>query len=133
MNWANDVYVSGNYAYVADGDDGLYILRNDLITGVNNNKGEIPTNFVLGQNYPNPFNPTTVINYSIPKRSFVTLKIYDILGREVLTLVNEEKPAGNYKVTFNGVNLPSGVYFYRLSATGKANNFVETKKLVLLK
>jgi hypothetical protein len=103
-----------------------------IITGVND-FNEIPKTYSLSQNYPNPFNPTTVINYSIPKRSFVTLKVYDILGREISTLVNEEQSAGNYKVTFNGVNLPSGVYFYRLSANGKANNFVETKKLVLLK
>ncbi len=120
---------------MADDYDGLYILKNDLITGVNDDKGKIPTNFVLGQNYPNPFNPTTVINYSIPKRSFVTLKVYDVLGREASTLVNEEKPAGNYKVTFNGTNLPSGVYFYRMQVytAGRAGRFVETKKLILLK
>ena len=99
-----------------------------IITGVND-FNEIPKTYSLSQNYPNPFNPTTVINYSIPKRSFVTLKVYNVLGREVATLVNKEQNAVNYKVTFNGVNLPSGVYFYRIHA-GK---FVETKKLLLLK
>ena len=85
--------------------------------------------FYLFQNYPNPFNPTTKMDYSIPRASFVTLKVYDILGREVATLVNEEKPAGNYEVEFNGKGLSSGVYFYRI----QAGNFVSTKKLVLLK
>jgi len=85
--------------------------------------------FKLDQNYPNPFNPSTKIKYSIPEQSFVTLKVYDLLGREVATLVNEEKPTGNYETEFNGVDLPSGVYFYQL----KANDYVETKKMILLR
>ena len=88
-----------------------------------------PTEFMLFQNYPNPFNPSTTINYSIPKLSFVTLKVYDVLGNEITTLIDEEKPAGTYKVKFDGTNLPSGVYFYRF----QAGNFVETMKMVLLK
>ena len=83
----------------------------------------------LSQNYPNPFNPSTVISYQLPVIGFVTLKVYDILGREVATLVNEEKPAGEYEVEFNGTNLPSGIYFYQI----KAGNYSETKKMVLLK
>lgn len=98
-----------------------------------------PTDFELSQNYPNPFNPTTTINYQLAKQSFVTLKIYDVLGNEIATLVNDEQSAGNYKTTFDanrfnrGVSaiggFTSGVYFYQL----RAGNFVETKKLVLMK
>jgi hypothetical protein len=95
------------------------------------------TSFYLSQNYPNPFNPVTKIKYTIPSVTLrqaqsdilVTLKVYDILGREVATLVNEEKPAGEYEVEFNAANLPSGIYFYQINA----GNFVETKKMVLLK
>jgi hypothetical protein len=85
--------------------------------------------YYLKQNYPNPFNSTTTINYSVAKRSVVSIKIFDILGREIQTLVDEEKSPGNYNVKFNGNNLPSGVYFYRL----RAGAFSETKKLILLK
>jgi uncharacterized delta-60 repeat protein len=88
-----------------------------------------PSVFTLEQNYPNPFNPTTTIKFEIPKSSFVNLKVYDILGREVANLVNEEKEAGNYDITFNAGNLSSGVYVYQL----KAGNFVTTKKLMLIK
>ena len=89
----------------------------------------IPRSFVLTQNFPNPFNPTTTITYQIPGLSFVTLKVYDVLGNEIANLVNEEKPIGGYEVEFNAINLPSGIYFYRL----RAGSFVETKKMVLLK
>jgi hypothetical protein len=85
--------------------------------------------FHLSQNYPNPFNPVTSIQYAISSRQFVTLKVYDLLGREVATLVNEEKPAGEYEVEFDGSKLSSGVYLYRLTA----GEFNETRKLVLLK
>jgi outer membrane protein assembly factor BamB len=83
----------------------------------------------LEQNYPNPFNPSTTIRYEIPELSFVTLKIYDVLGNEVATLVEEEKQTGKYETEFNAVNLPSGIYFYRL----QTGSFVETKKMILLK
>jgi hypothetical protein len=85
--------------------------------------------FLLGQNYPNPFNPTTVIKYQLPKSRHVTLKVYDIIGKEVAVLVDEQKNAGSYQVTLNDFRLASGVYLYQL----KAGNFVETKKLILLK
>lgn len=85
--------------------------------------------YKLYQNYPNPFNPKTTISFSIPEQSFVTLKIFDVLGNSVARLINEEKPAGNFKIEFNGDNLPSGVYFYRI----QSGNFTETKKLILLK
>ncbi len=86
-------------------------------------------NYKLSQNYPNPFNPTTRINYSINKKLVVNLKVFDILGREVATLVNEEKPAGNYFIQFDGSRLASGVYFYQI----KAGSFIETRKMILLK
>ena len=89
----------------------------------------VPGKFSLGQNYPNPFNPTTVISYQLSAVSNVTLKVYDVLGREVATLVNERENAGNYSVAFDGSRLASGVYFYRLSA----RSFVSVKKLVLVK
>ena len=99
-----------------------------LIVGVQENELN-SFSFDLFQNYPNPFNPVTTISYQIPERGFVTLKVYDILGNEVATLVNEEKPAGIYQVELDGLNLSSGIYFYRL----RAGKFVESKKMVLMK
>ncbi len=104
-----------------------------VITGIKDNSSNKITSYELDQNYPNPFNPSTIINYQIPKSGFVTLKIYDILGRELETLVNKEQTAGKYKLSFNssekGLSLPSGIYFYRI----QAGNFMETKKMILLK
>jgi subtilisin family serine protease len=100
-----------------------------ILTSVENRDVNKPVEFKLDQNYPNPFNPITTITYQIPLAAFVTLKVFDILGKEVTALVNEEKPAGKYKVEFDGSNLSSGIYFYKLHA----NNFVDTKKLILLK
>ena len=88
-----------------------------------------PSSYSLYQNYPNPFNPSTTIRFQIPFRQRIELKVYDILGREVATLINEEKLAGVYEVTFNASNLASGVYFYQL----KTKDFMESKKLLLLK
>jgi len=87
------------------------------------------TSFALHQNYPNPCNPTTVINYELPKATYVLLAVYDMLGREVAALVNGEQTAGYKSVTWNAANVPSGIYFYRLTA----GTFTETKKLLLLK
>jgi hypothetical protein len=89
----------------------------------------VPNDYLLSQNYPNPFNPSTTIKYSVPELSFVTIKIYDVLGSEVAILVNEEKPIGTYEINWNAENLSSGVYFYQL----KAGSFVDTKKMILLK
>ncbi|RKY96881.1 MAG: hypothetical protein DRQ13_05435 [Ignavibacteriae bacterium] len=100
------------------------------------------TDFKLEQNYPNPFNPTTTIIYQLPEFSFVTIKVYDVLGNEIATLVNEEKPPGEYEVDFNshsgeGRNLTSGIYFYQLKAvdpeSSSGQGFVETMKMILLK
>ena len=89
----------------------------------------LPQSFNLSQSYPNPFNASTTIEFSLPQTGFVRLKVYNILGEVVATLVNEEKEAGSYHVQFDGTGLASGVYFYRM----RAGEFVETKRLVLLK
>jgi hypothetical protein len=97
--------------------------------GVNPVGNTIPTVYSLSQNYPNPFNPVTKINFAIPKQGLVTLKIYDVLGREVRTLVSEVKTPGNYAVDFNGAELSSGVYFYRLQSA----DFTDIKRMMLIK
>jgi hypothetical protein len=90
---------------------------------------DVPAEFVLSQNYPNPFNPSTTINYFVPKESFVSIKVYDFLGREVSTLVSETKSTGSYELSFNASSLPSGTYFYVMTA----DNYSTTKKMVLMK
>jgi len=106
---------NGNFEY--------YELSGEVIIGV-------PVKSGLAQNYPNPFNPKTIINYELGITNYVSLKVYDALGSEVMTLVNENKQAGYYKATFDGSNLPSGMYFYRLSVDG---NVVDTKRMALVK
>lgn len=88
-----------------------------------------PKDYKLEQNFPNPFNPTTTIDYQIPKNGFVTLKLYDILGKEIATLVNEQKNQGRYTVNFDASKLSSGVYIYQI----RANDFVNSKKMMLVK
>jgi hypothetical protein len=100
----------------------------DIITNVKQLSSQ-PKRFTLSQNYPNPFNPTTTISYDLPKESFVSLKVFDLLGREVASLVSEEMSAGNHSRQWNTSNVSSGIYFYRL----QAGTFTETKKLVLLR
>jgi len=95
---------------------------------------EIPNKFLLSQNYPNPFNPATTISFAIPEIETMDalslqLKVFDVLGREVATLVNEQKSPGNYKVMFDGSEFSSGTYFYKL----QYGSFIETKKMILLK
>lgn len=107
----------------------IYSALFNQIIGVKQISSVIPDNFKLYQNYPNPFNPTTNIKYQVPANTLVNLKIYDITGKEIMTLVNEKQSPGEYNVTFNAGNLNSGVYFYRLIA----GNFNETKKLILVK
>jgi len=99
------------------------------VNGTGNIGMSTPTKYSLDQNYPNPFNPVTKINFEIPKQGFVSLKIYDVLGREVKTLVNEVKSPGFYSVDFNGTELSSGVYFYRM----ESNGFTEIKRMMLIK
>jgi hypothetical protein len=100
-----------------------------LATSLVEHLGTLPMNFNLRQNYPNPFNPSTKIEYSIPEVTFVQLKVYDILGNEVATLINEEQSAGTYRADFIGNDLTSGIYFYTLNA----DQFTETKKMIFLK
>ena len=116
----------------AVGDSGIILHTNNgggIVVGVGGGLISASHEFALDQNYPNPFNPITAINYQIPVNSFVTVKVYDLLGREIATLVNEERVAGSYSVRWDGSSFPSGVYFYRL----KAAAFSDTKKLLLLK
>ncbi len=123
-----------NYGYIS--------WKNTWITAIGN-ENILPNQFSLEQNYPNPFNPNTSIKYAIGTNQFVSLKVYDILGNEVATLVNEEKLAGNYEVEFQSTvgsrHLASGIYFYKLSVSalpsqdGQAGPFVENKKMILMK
>lgn len=107
----------------------LYYNNGIITTTYNDGNSLIPNEYKLEQNHPNPFNPETIINYSIPNAEFVSLRVYDLLGREVKTLVNEKKQAGNYSVNFNGIGLMSGVYYYNLKCDGKTS----TKKMILIK
>jgi photosystem II stability/assembly factor-like uncharacterized protein len=125
----NGICAFDTNAVWAVGDGGTILHRDNIATGVHHLSGNVPQGFALLQNYPNPFNPSTVNSWQSPVGSWQTLKVYDALGREVATLVNEYKPAGKYKVEFNGSNLPSGVYLYKLTA----GNFTAVKKLMLLK
>jgi probable HAF family extracellular repeat protein len=126
-------FIVGEGLNAISGEYEGYLLAVNGINAVDETQSS-PVNFVLRQNYPNPFNPSTTIKYSIPTSEFVTLKVYDVLGNEVATLVNEEKPAGSYEVEFsakgeNASNLSSGIYFYKL----QSGSFVQTKKMSLLK
>lgn len=127
--YAYGVGMVKNERTIPSNDAHIDELMSYVITGVEENNNSIPPRYLLSQNYPNPFNPSTKIQYSISSQQNVTLKVYDVLGKEVATLVNDEKPAGTYEVFFNGSNLSSGVYFYKL----QSGSFVETRKLTLLK
>jgi len=123
---ATDESIFENVAYYPDAG---YAIITVLPPTVGIKTEEESFKYKLGQNYPNPFNPITYIIYEIPNRNFVTLKIYNTMGEEISTLVNEEKPVGIYRVEFNGNDLPSGIYFYRL----QTGNFVESKKMILIR
>jgi Secretion system C-terminal sorting domain/Peptidase family C25 len=114
--------------YTLLGDPALKLPKNTITEIVKEQNNSIAS-YSLRQNYPNPFNPTTTINYSVAKESFISIKIYDLLGREITTLVNNMKNAGNYEIEFDGSHLSSGIYFYRM----QAGNFSDTKKLILMK
>ncbi len=119
--------------------DDFITIKYSHITGVAVTAVSAPDAYKLSQNYPNPFNPATTIKYSIPGLSFVTLKVYDLLGREIKTLVNEEKPAGKYSVSLDASKFSSGIYFYQLRVSAlqskdrKAGNFTSVKKMILLR
>jgi hypothetical protein len=147
---------SGNLYFTSRNEDwGAVTGKYSQVTGINEPRSSaLPTEFSLSQNYPNPFNPNTKIKFTIPavtlsgvEGSLVTLKVYDVLGNEIATLVNEEKPAGEYEVEFSAIggsttggdayNLTSGVYFYQLKAidpeSRSGQGFIQTKKMILLK
>jgi hypothetical protein len=143
-------YLVSNHDYLCHTgvsvDEEVWLTKQSVVNGADNvvesaiewinntSSVDVPNNevdlaFHLGYNYPNPFNPLTIIKYKIPELSFVTIKVYDVLGSEVAILVNEEKSIGSYTIEFDASKLTSGIYFYKL----KANNFTQTKKMILLK
>ena len=111
-----------------DNNKGFNVLWAPLVSGVENENYFIPDEYVLYQSYPNPFNPTTTIKYAIPSSDKVSIIVYDILGREVATLVNEYKNAGTHTVEFNATGFASGIYFYQINS----GNFFDTKKMFCL-
>ena len=126
------VYAAGIYNYnisTFNYFSNFFISKLSQTLGITNISNGIPDKFSLSQNYPNPFNPSTNIKYQIAKNSFVTLKVFDILGKEIATLVNEKQNSGTYESTFDARGLTSGVYFYRLTA----GDFSETKKMLMIK
>jgi hypothetical protein len=135
--WASKVFMmpvgTNKVRFVAKSGYGnnLYIdnITSGTIVGIGNELTLTPDSYNLAQNYPNPFNPVTTINFSLPKTSKVSIKIYDVLGKELRTLVNETKPAGIYDISFDASSLSSGVYFYRI----EADNFSDIKRMMLIK
>lgn len=112
----------------SDTTDILY-ANLDILVGIKQVETDVPSSYRMGQNYPNPFNPSTIINFSIPERGLVTLKIYNMLGEEIAELVNNVKDAGSYEVSFKAVNLASGTYIYKI----QSGDFTATKKMMLIK
>ncbi len=127
--WGVYMFPSGKII-ASDRQTGLYVLRTTIpLTGINEPENGTPSSFELRQNYPNPFNPSTTIEFSLPKGQFVTVKVFDILGREVALLADEYRNAGSYSIRFDAGRLASGVYYYSI----KSDNFSQTKKMVLNK
>ena len=124
-----DFVTTQNYIFVTTPSGGVFRKLLSQVTSVNDNQLVSPKAFRLSQNYPNPFNPSTRISYSLSRESFVSLVIYDILGREVATLEQGKKQAGEYSAYWSANAVPGGVYFYRLVA----GHSVETKKMILMK
>ena len=132
----NRKFTASIYSFGVTLSDSLlqYIRIENIITGIEGSK-ILPADYSLSQNYPNPFNPATRINYAVPALSQVIMKVYDVLGNEVVTLVNDVKAQGSYEVNFNGLNLSSGIYFYRIDANAVDGNkhFSKVSKMLLLK
>ena len=129
---ANVMSLAANGTNLFAGTDGQGVWRrplSEMVTSVEQSLNNQPSQFGLEQNYPNPFNPNTTINYRLPKSGQVTIKVYDVLGNEVKTLVNEYKPAGGYSINFDAGKLGSGVYIYRITAGG----YTSAKKMTLIK
>jgi hypothetical protein len=117
------------FAYAGQGPVNVYFNQEGLVTGVTPISGNIPGSFELKQNFPNPFNPSTTIRFNLPKTGYVSLKVYDVLGNEISTLVNEELTANSYEISLNAAGLASGVYFYKFVS----GEFIDVKKMMLIK
>ena len=134
ITWSKQYAQTGGFDKSISVKNGLGVtagrnLAINTTVGIHILSSEIPGDFSLKQNYPNPFNPSTSIEFSVPQKSFVKLIVYNVLGQEVKTLLNEVKEPASYKVDFSAISLPSGVYFYKLEAEG----FIETKRMILVK
>ncbi|HZW40366.1 MAG TPA: T9SS type A sorting domain-containing protein [Ignavibacteriaceae bacterium] len=137
---ANKYFFYNCQAFYACGDSGYFAKSTDcgetwtelpfnVLNPTSINESTSIIDYSLEQNYPNPFNPSTKIKYTLPKQGLVIIKVYDVLGKEIMNLVNEEKPSGEYEVEFDGSSLSSGIYFYQI----QAGEFLDTKKMVLMK
>lgn len=129
-------YIAGEYYYVYTSSETsrkLFRRKISEVVSISQNSTEVPLNFTLHQNYPNPFNPSTTINYELKITNYVTLKVFDLNGKEIQTLVNKKQTAGSYSIEFNTSNLSSGIYFYRIEVSNSKENFSQTKKMVLVK
>lgn len=127
--WGVFMFPSSGKIIGSNISEGLFVIKMGSIpVGITNNQ-TIPSSFALKQNYPNPFNPSTTVEFSIPKNEYVTVKVFDAVGKQVGVLADEYKIAGNYKVNYNASELPSGIYFYSITA----GSFTETKKMMLVK
>lgn len=129
FNSAFELSARGKKLIVFSPENIYWYIDTTVVSDIEFSAPDVPANAELLQNHPNPFNPSTTIRYSIPASGLVTIKLFDILGNEIASLVNEEKPAGNYEIKFNAAKLSSGVYFYCL----QAGSFVKTKKMILMK
>jgi hypothetical protein len=141
--WVNDYFetyeydlMGNNTSWTSQDWDGTQWVNHQrgfttwlLIISDVTSDGNLVTEYSLENNYPNPFNPYTTIKFSIPEAAFVNIKVYNLIGQEIAELVNEQMHTGNHEVTFDAASLPSGIYFYKI----QANNFVETKKMMLMK
>jgi len=130
-NEISEIAYNSNYVFVILENTGFVYRRprSEIIIGITSISSNVPDKYSLSQNYPNPFNPTTNINFNVPKSGLVKMIVYDINGREISTLVNQEMTPGSYKVDFDGSSLSSGIYYYTLTS----GDFVETKKMMLVK
>ena len=132
------VYLGFGFEAINDATDRVTLMQRSLdwLTGTisaDDPQVSLPTEFALGQNFPNPFNPETVIPYTLPERALVTLRVFDVLGREVATLAKGMQEAGAHSLNWNGADLSSGIYFYRLDAVSGDQTRAATRKLMLLK
>lgn len=132
FNQAGTIYYVCEY-HASMGMKGIITVSS--ATGINSASNSLPLKYILMQNFPNPFNPSTIISYALPYESRVSLKIYDLVGRQLSELVNKVEPAGFYNINFHPANLASGIYFYRIDATSAdgQRKFSSTKKMIILK